>query len=266
MNRHSQGFTLLEVVLAITVLGVVMTMLLTSLSVTLRGVEATEQQEAVFAQAQVAMRRITEDLAAAVSVAKLPFVGKKNEEQALRLDTLTFCSRAHLVFNPEKQRPGLAVLRYRLRQDPDDPRQWHVLRSDTPILPGAETSEQDADETESEEAAEPGFLLAQGVRSLEFQYFDRKGQEFDSWEEVQSSASDADQQEAQQKTTVKTTGQATEGQQAAASVTTDQEASSTKPLPVAVQCTLEMWVDPERGQSLTFTTRVPIVVGGGDGL
>lgn len=265
MSRCHQGFTLLEVLLAITVLGVVMTMLLTSLSVTLRGVEATEQQEAVFAQAQVTMRRITEDLVAAVSVPKVPFTGKKNDDQALRLDTLTFCSRAHVVLNPEKQRPGLAVLRYRLRQDPEDLRQWHVLRSDTPILPTAETSEQATDETDQEEAAEPGFLLAQGVRSLEFQYFDQKGQEFDSWEELQSPSSSTDQQNPQPGATAKAASQARERQQPTASPS-DQEAPATQTLPVAVQCTLEMWIDPERGLSQTFTTRVPIVAGGGDAL
>ena len=66
MTAADKGFTLLEVLLAITVLGVVVAMLSLSLGGTLRVVEATEQQEAAHHQAHTALRRLTADLASAL--------------------------------------------------------------------------------------------------------------------------------------------------------------------------------------------------------
>jgi len=218
MRNH--GFTLLEVLLAITVLGVVMAMLSLSLSSTLKVVEATEQQEEVFFLAQTAMRRITEDLAAAVSTGNVPFTGQNSTFRDRRADSLVFTSQAHLVLNPEQQRPGVAIIRYQLKADLEDERRWKLLRSDTLVLPGVDF----AGGLSASEAAEPAFLLADSVRALQFRYFDRNGQEFDSWQEEERSEKE------------KKPGQ----------------------LPAAVECTLEFWIDPDKEISQSFSTRVLI--------
>ena len=56
MIGANRGFTLLEVLLAITVLGVVMGMLSLSLSGSARVVEGTEREERKYTMAQAAMR------------------------------------------------------------------------------------------------------------------------------------------------------------------------------------------------------------------
>lgn len=217
---RNQGFTLLEVLLATTVLGVVMAMLSLSLSATLRVVEATEQQEEVYFLAQTALRRITEDLAAAVPIASSPFSGQKKTDRDRRVDTLEFTSQAHLVLNPEKQQPGVATIRYTVAADPDDERLLHLLRSDTPILPGVLP----ATERTSDAAAVPAFLLADTLRAVRWSYFDHNGQEFDSWQE---------------------TSLAGGGEEAGA-------------LPAAVHCTLEFWIDPDKDIWQSMSTRILI--------
>jgi len=216
---RDNGFTLLEVLLAITVLAVVVAMLSLSLSGTLRVVDATEQQEEIYHQAQTALRRITEDLAAAVLTREMAFTGAKNELDGRRADTVVFPSLAHLVLNPEMQRQGLAIIRYRLQADSEDVRRLQLLRSDTLLLPGVEYSGKDTEGS--------SFLLADNLRSLRFSFFDRQGQEFDSW----SGAAPSD------------------------------DPQEPPPLPAAVFCTLEFWLDPEKETVQTFSTGVLIPVG-----
>jgi general secretion pathway protein J len=212
---------LLEVLLATTVLGVVMAMLSLSLSATLRVVEATEKQEEVYYLAQTAMRRITEDLAAAVATAEGTFVGQKDELRERRADSLTFTSLAHLVLNPEKQKPGMAIIRYQILKDPDDERKLKLLRSDTPVLPGVDSTKG----LSKDEVAEPAFLLADMLRSVKWSYFNRDGQEFDSWQRQPDSG----------------------------------EEEEVGKLPVAVHCTLEFWIDPDKEISQSFSTRVLVL-------
>lgn len=215
--RKNQGFTLLEVVLAITVLGVVMAMLTLSLSATLRTVEATEGQEDVMFQAQTALRLITEDLTATVTTGDIPFVGRSNSIRDQHADSLTFPSQAHLVLNPEKQRSGMAVIRYQVIEDSEDKRRLKLLRSDTLALPGVSWKE----DAGSNDGREPAFLLADGLRAVQWKYFDHDGQEFDSWQQEQQTG------------------------------TEDKIV-----LPAAVQCTLEFWLDPDKELSQSFTTRI----------
>jgi len=216
---REKGFTLLEVLLAITVLGVVVAMLSLSLSGTLKVIDATESQEAMYHQAQTTLRRITEDLAAAVQTKERAFIGKKIEVDSQRTDSLAFASLSHLVLNPGKQKPGVAIIRYQLQADTEDTRRLRLLRSDTLLLPGVDYSKPDAEDG--------FFLLADNLRSLRFKYFDRQGQEFDTWE----GATDA-------------TGQ-----------------QGVPPLPAAVHCTMEIWVDPDREMVQAFSTGVLIPAG-----
>lgn len=218
--RGNHGFTLLEVLLATTVLGVVMAMLTLSLSVTLRAVEATERQEEVMLQAQTTLRLITEDLMATVSTSDIPFVGRNISIREQRADSLRFPSRAHLVLNPEKQRSGLAVIDYRVVEDGEDKRHLKLLRADTLALPGVSWKA----ESGHNEKEEPAFLLAEGLRAVQWKYFDRDGQEFDSWQQEQRTGTE-------EKNVV----------------------------PAAVQCTLEFWLDPDKELSQTFTTKILVL-------
>jgi general secretion pathway protein J len=223
-KADARGFTLLEILLAMTVLGVVMAMLTISLSATLRVVDATEQQASVYHQAQTALRRIGGDLTAATGDALIPFDGKRSDLNGQRADALAFASQAHLVLNPEKQQPGMALIRYQLKPDENDQRRLKLLRSDTLVLPGS-------DYETGEGAQERAFLLADNLRSIQFVYFDREGQGFDNWGQEQEELSGG------------------EGE------------NKPRPLPAVVRCTLEFWLDPDRETVQTFTTDTLLPVG-----
>lgn len=175
--RDDNGFTLLEVLLAVAVLGMVMAMLSLTVSGTTKVVDAIERQEEIYHQVQITLRRITEDLAAAVPTKEVAFTGQKNEVDGRRADTLVFASLAHLVLNPEKQQQGVAVVRYQLQTGATDARRWKLLRSDTLLLPGGSGSQEE----------DRPFLLADNLRSVRFVFTDQLGQKFDSWGEAVNS-------------------------------------------------------------------------------
>lgn len=230
MNRRVGGFTLLEVLLAMTVLGVVVAMLSLSLSGSMRVFEGTERDEEIYSMAQTAMQRITEDLAAAFADEEIPFEGENALEDGYRRDSLRFCSLAHLVFNPEKQKPGMAVIGYRLEQEEGEDEGFRLLRSDQRLLPGQEARE----ETESP----PAFVLADNLRSFQLTYFDSQGQEFDNWQ------GEGEAEEKEKKKTEQAESAAKKGR-----------------LPAAVHCILEFWLDPDRGTTQIFSTRIVLPVG-----
>lgn len=224
MTGTPRGFTLLEVLLAMSVIGVVLAMLTLSLSGSLRMVEGVEQEGDIYTMAQIAMQRISDDIAAAFVDKQALFTGNAQLENGYRADTLQFGSMAHLVFNPHKQHPGPALIGYRLAQDEEDRRQYRLLRSDEPLLPEVEAAKKKASEGEHQPE---GFVLAEHLRSLQFTYFDRQGQESDSW------ITEIDEDKA------------------------DKQGE----LPAAVHCVLEFWVDPEQETTLIFSTRIVLPVG-----
>ncbi len=224
MTGDSRGFTLLEVLLAMSIIGAVLAMLTLSLSGSLRMVEGVEQEGEIYSMAQIAMQRIGADISAAFVDKQALFTGKNQLENSYRADTLHFGSMAHLVFNPKKQRPGPALIGYRLEQDEEDHRQYRLVRADEPLLPAVEEEEEHA--TSERDVRPEGFVLAENLRSLQFTYFDRQGQEFDSWQ----TALDED--------------------------SADEQGG----LPAAVHCVLEFWVDPEQDTTLIFSTRIVLPV------
>ncbi|MDD2465128.1 MAG: prepilin-type N-terminal cleavage/methylation domain-containing protein [Desulfobulbus sp.] len=235
MTTTDRGFTLLEVLLAMTVLGVVVAMLSLSLSGSMRVYEGTEQDEEMYSMAQTAMQRITDDLAAAFVSKDNSFVGENVLEGGHRADRLQFCSLAHLVFNPEKQKPGLALIGYRLEKEEGDERKFRLLRSDQLLLLGKE------DEQKAQRP--PAFILADNLRSLQLTYFDHQGQEFDSWQGA------AEEQSPEKPTVEKPTAEK------------PTEKAKGGKLPAAVHCILEFWVDLDQETTQIFSTRVILPVG-----
>ncbi len=226
MIATDKGFTLLEVLLAVTVLGVVAAMLSLSLGGTLRVVAATEQQEAAHHQAHTALRRLTADLASAVQAGEIAFTGQVGVDGAGGADgdaeageLLRFVSLAHLVFNPAAQRSNEAMIAYRVVPDADDRRRLKLLRADTVVLPGI-----DAEAAQDDEIP---FLLADNLRAVRLAYLDREGREYDGWDSEQEAADQAEP----------------------------------RPLPAAVRCTLEFWLDADSETFQAFTTAVLVPAG-----
>jgi len=89
------------------------------------------------------------------------------------MELLSFASMAHIVFDPEHGRPGMAIMDYILVPDRNKVQQFLLLRSDVGYLPG-KAQRGDGRETEP-------FLLSDRLRSVRFTFVNRDGAAFERW-------------------------------------------------------------------------------------
>ena len=221
IETENAGFTLLEIMLAMLVLGMVVAMVSLSLSGSIKAIDATSEQGEVYYRAQVAMERIGEDLTSAVLTEHVEFIGTKGENDTSRADELSFASMAHIVFDSEDGQPGMGIIGYAVRPDRVDEQHLVLLRSDVLYRPMEEQAEREND-------GEP-FLLCDRLRSVRFSFIDHNGEELETW--------DTRVGEGEEKEKVE------------------------RRLPAAVSCSLEFWINQDEESSIIFETTVVLPVG-----
>jgi prepilin-type N-terminal cleavage/methylation domain-containing protein len=222
VTGNQRGMTLLEIMLALLILGTVVTMVSITLSGSLNILNATQDHGAIYHRAQVALLRISEDIASTVlleGVEDPAFVGIDEQLDGQDADTLQFASTAHIVFNRTVDKPGIALISYRVEEDQENDGEFLLIRSDELLAITSSSNGGGKDEG--------GFLLSDKLRSVNFSYIDEEGEELDDW------TTDPE----------------------ALSKPSDQK------LPVAVSCTLEFWVDQENDSSVEFTTSILLPAG-----
>ena len=167
------GFTLLEIMVAVLILGLVVSMITVSLSGSIKAIDVTMKQGELYYRAQVSMERISEDLTSALLTSDMEFIGGKGRESNDQSVLLSFSSMAHLVLDPENDKPGMGRISYAVQADQDHDGHLLLLRSDVlqrPTEDGKGTREVEA------------FILADRLRSVTFTFFDHLGEEQESWD------------------------------------------------------------------------------------
>ena len=172
-EKSQTGFTLLEIMLAVLILGLVVAMVTVSLSGSINAIDATIQQGDLYYRAQVAMERISEDLSSALLTSDTEFIGEPGSDGGEQTILLSFSSLAHLLLDPENDEPGLGRISYAVQADRNHSGHLLLLRGDIlrrPTKDGAGTGETEA------------FILADRLRSVAFTYHDYQGEERESWD------------------------------------------------------------------------------------
>ncbi len=179
---NENGFTLLEILLALSILAVVGTMIGYGLHSTVQVVEATRDQREVYRFAQTAFSRISDDLSSVVAYPDIGFEGASPDEDAEAESILSLVSLAHLSFDGSETGASPARIQYRLSGDADSEDGLKLLRDDTRILPGQSDKEDEI----------RGFVLAGGLRQVQLAFIDQESQEADSWDSLSLVEDDAD--------------------------------------------------------------------------
>lgn len=172
-TSDQSGMTLIEIMLALLILGTIMTMVSISLSGSLNILNATRSQGEIYHRAQVALQRISEDLSSAVLIESAEFIGSDDQVDGQDADTLEFTSTAHVVFNREVDNPGLAAISYGVQEDELREGELLLFRSDQLLA----TSDPDG----AIEGEREGLILCDRLRSVNFTYFDEEGEELEEW-------------------------------------------------------------------------------------
>ena len=177
---NSKGFTLVEVLLATLILGIVVTTVLASFNAVLSSTEAMETGSDVYEMAKNCLTRMSLDLES-VYIAQRPFyrtpemdsepdpyrlVSGTTDAGGTSFASLRFTSRAHVGFE-ERPQKGIAEIVYYVTAA-DEGRS--VLRRSDHLYPYPEFEERPGDP-----------VLCKDVKSLAFKYINDEGSVLDSW-------------------------------------------------------------------------------------
>jgi len=181
-SRHQSGFTLLEILIAVFIFGVVLSTIYSSYVGTSRIVNETEYQADIYSMARITLDRMHEDLESLYipqnpkpaesdedKVTGADFVGVDTEIDGRDADSLRFPSRAHIVFSEEDRPSGTAEIEYYVEQNEEEGC-FVLYRSDTPEM------------EEPPSKGTGGLVLCEKLLSIDFTYYDAEGEEYDKWD------------------------------------------------------------------------------------
>ena len=168
-----RGFTLLEVLLAILIFSIVVTVTYGAYNMTFRVMNNATVNSDYAERARIALDRISDDLLSLYGGNSPRFLGESESFGEYRGDRLTFVSTAHLSFYKDEKPVGSTTIAYRVTEEDG---QLSLYRIDTPYLP----------EVEEEMEIEDGLLLCDGLREVIFSYGGEDGELVEEWSYQQS--------------------------------------------------------------------------------
>jgi general secretion pathway protein J len=183
-----QGFTLLEILVAMFILVVILSTVYTSFTGSLRIVNMTESQAETYQMARMALERLIEDLEAVYipqdiasrtgpeelgDTEEVPeFEGVDDDIAGRSADSMRFFSRAHLVFGDQDLPCETAEISYSVAEDEQE-ETFTLYRRDRLRV------------EEAPDESDRGLPLCEALVSVGFQYYDDKGEEYDSWDSAE---------------------------------------------------------------------------------
>lgn len=198
MFRNDAGFTLFEILIAMFIFTIFMTVVVGSFHIMFATANVIEDSMSSFEMAKSCLDRMSEDLRS-IYVSTKPFYRKpegvqtsiEKEKRTSRLyrftgdatflggasySKLRFTSFAHLPFGEEKMKDGIVEIIYYVQQNENDDM---VLKRADNIY-----SYRDEDEVFVENRLDP--VLCENVKSLSFVYYDDEDTEHEYWDSEDS--------------------------------------------------------------------------------
>jgi prepilin-type N-terminal cleavage/methylation domain-containing protein len=170
-NIHTGGFTLVEILLAIFILGLAMATVYVSYSGTMRTSHQIEDESNIYKTARVTMDRMIKDLSSLQpSGGKFDFHSEKETFNKQEFHSLSFWSASHLAFGENEDTGRPATISYYVREDNGGER-FSLWRSD---ITGAKP--EDTKETEG------GYVICKNIESFRLTFYDTEERESDVWD------------------------------------------------------------------------------------
>ena len=165
-----RGFTLIEILIAVLILGIVLSTVYASYTGTFRIIRETQYDAEVYGMARSALDRMARDLqSAALWRGAFTFVTKPHTLGNREFMHLTFRSAAHVAFSDKEAAEGIALVEYGVEEGTD--KEGYILRRSDSLYR----------DPVKEQSSPGGFLLCDRVEALTYTFFDEKGKEYDGW-------------------------------------------------------------------------------------
>ena len=174
-NTRAKGFTLVELLIAIFILGLVLTTVYASYSGTMKISRQMEEEGNIYKMARICLDRMVKDLSSLqASAGAYDFHAERKTLRNNDFYFLSFWSASHLAFGENEAEGSPATIRYDVREN-EDQKSFSLWRSD---IPGARPSK--------EKNVEGGFMICRNVDSWNLKFYNAEGKELDSWDSSSS--------------------------------------------------------------------------------
>jgi prepilin-type N-terminal cleavage/methylation domain-containing protein len=168
---RNRGFTLIEILLAVFILGIVLSTVYASYTGTFRIIRETEYDAEIYGMARSALDRMSRDLQSAAPWRGAFSFGTKpytlHDREFVRL---TFRAAAHVAFNEQEVPGGITVIEYGIDEDMEK-EGYTLSRSDNLYR-----------DPKKEAPSSGGYVLCERVETLTYLFTDEAGKEYDSWD------------------------------------------------------------------------------------
>ena len=181
-TRRISGFTLLEILVAMFIVGIVPSTIFTIFTSTIKNISHAESQAGIYQMGRVALLRIQEDLECSrilegddilpdeeTDSISMNFSGKNKTIDDKDADTLSFLSTKHLSMDDEDNNPGLARIIYYVKEN-DQEQGLALYRVDIP------------EREQPPEDGTGGLILCEGLHSVNLLYYNSDGDEYETWD------------------------------------------------------------------------------------
>jgi general secretion pathway protein J len=174
-QQSRRGFTLVEILIAIFILGLVMATVYVSYSGILKTTHGMEEEGDIYKMARTSMDRLIKDLSSLQPSAGSYYLRaeKKNLDNH-EFYSIFFWSASHLAFGENESQGRPAAISYYVKED-EDRKSFSLWRTD---VSGAKP-----DETKNTEG---GFIICKNIDSFRLRFYDSSGGETDSWDSSSS--------------------------------------------------------------------------------
>ena len=174
-----QGFTLLELLVAIALFGLVVGLVFGIYNSVISVVTNVEQTTAFNDRARIVFEQMQRDINGLYK-GRSGYLRAVNSEDAGTDSFLQFTSSAHLSFNSSLPPVSMARIGYQLRSSGKD---FVLYRSDSPFQFGAQNGAEDLN-------LDRNLVLCEHVLEFKIRYIDYFGRELESWEARPASGKD----------------------------------------------------------------------------
>jgi prepilin-type N-terminal cleavage/methylation domain-containing protein len=178
-ETSAHGFTLMELLIAMSILAVVLSTLFAAYGGTFRVLRETESRSDIYEMAGAAAARIIEDLESAVSPAAAGtsgpggapalFRGERKETRGMATDSLVFRTRSSVSFSGEGPGEPEVDVHYDV-SEPEDGAGLTLYRRSSPLLARGPAD---------------GWPLCDRLEGVRFSFVDEKGNELERWDSTE---------------------------------------------------------------------------------
>lgn len=169
-SRLSRGFTLIEILIAVFILGVVLTTIYAAYTGTITVIRQLESESRVYHMARITLDRMSRDLTSLQRFGDV-FVlqSQRSTVGQSEFGSLLVWSSSHLVFGEDEVAGAPATIFYFVREDKDGG--FALWRSDVAdSRPNMDTR------------SAGGVIICENLQALNLKFYDEGGGEHDTWD------------------------------------------------------------------------------------